>query len=506
MSKAPGARIGLELVGASGEIFELNDFLGQGNFGEVYRAIGRASGLTVAVKLLPIGGLTDDKRMALLNEMRLATQVVHPNVVQVLHTDAGTSPNIGPYLMMEYVDGGTLEAILESLRTSSGEISLDEARRMMIDIASGARAVNERLIHRDIKPDNVLCDGTRLKINDFGISKLIDERTRTHTFKGIGAVRYMAPEGWDSDKNTVKMDVYSAGLVFQEILTLRNPLEQHVSDTSDWRAWERAHRYVDCPDIRSVRPAVDIALAQLLARMIAKRPIERPGWEEILTVLENEAPSSTTSRSVSAAVEAALKIVQEKQKEDLVLAEAQEKLRRKREAYQYSIRKLVSILDEMVDGFNSTFQHGKITKEHLPSLKYIKYTLPTGGEISLRFFDPPQRHIALRGKQFVIGGGDITFDNGFSANLMLVAAADDQYGMWKACLFNFANHIDVAGALKNFRLPPNTKVPFGFGDPDQFYKQAEMTVTSGHALVAEVSDIKQFLEHVFETAFSGHAR
>jgi serine/threonine protein kinase len=505
MSRAPGARIGLELVGPSGEIFELNGFLGQGSFGEVYRAIGRVSGLTVAIKLLPIGGLTDDKRMALLNEMRLATQVVHPNVVQVLHTDEGTSPDIGPYLMMEYVDGGTLESILENLRTSASEISLDEARRLMIDIASGARAVNERLVHRDIKPDNVLYDGTRLKISDFGISKLIDERTRTHTFKGIGAVRYMAPEGWDSDKNTVKMDVYSAGLVFQEILTLRNPLEQHVSDTSDWRAWERAHRYVDCADIRSVRREVDIALAQLLARMIAKRPVERPGWEEILTVLENQAPSGATSRSVSTAVEAALKVVQEKQREELALAEAREKWIRRLETYQYSIMKLVSIFDEIVDAFNSTFQHGKITKEQL-SETYVRYKLPIGGEIILQFFELPECSIALRGKQLV-GGGYIRIDNGFSANLMLVAAPDDEYGIWEACLFNFNPIMDVAAVIRELRLSPSMKVPFGFEDSNRFYEQAGLTLTAMHVLVAEVkNDIKQFLGDVLETAFSRRGR
>ena len=120
----------------------------------------------------------------------------------------------------------------------------------MIDIAQGVRAINERLIHRDIKPDNILIDDTHLKIGDFGISKVIDEQTRTMTFKGGQHIFYMAPEGWEGQTNTFKLDVYSVGLVFYEILTLNHPLRQFVPDPNDWRDWQKAHLFSACPDIR----------------------------------------------------------------------------------------------------------------------------------------------------------------------------------------------------------------------------------------------------------------
>ncbi len=212
-----GERIGIEVTGPGGEVFKLVDYLGHGAFGDVYRGTNTSSGVVVAVKLLPINELSNpDSKIALLNEIKLAQQISHPNVVRVLHVNDDTSTSTGPYLMMEYVPGGTLASLFRTQSAAKTVVPLARAREMMMDIAQGTRAINEKLIHRDIKPDNVLLDGTRLKISDFGISKVVDERTRTHTFKGGQHVRYMAPEGWEGDTNTLKLDVYSGGLVLRQ--------------------------------------------------------------------------------------------------------------------------------------------------------------------------------------------------------------------------------------------------------------------------------------------------
>jgi serine/threonine protein kinase len=188
--------IGSSLLGPNGETFKITDFLGQGAFGEVYRAVGDSSGTVMAVKLLPVSSLTtDDSRVALLNEIRAAQQVSHPNVVQVLHVNDGSTSPVGPYVFMEYVSGGTLARLLRVQTQSGVQIPLNRAVEMMIDIAQGARAINEKLIHRDVKPDNILIEGDVLKIGDFGISKFVDESTRLQTFKGGQHMAYMAPEG-----------------------------------------------------------------------------------------------------------------------------------------------------------------------------------------------------------------------------------------------------------------------------------------------------------------------
>jgi eukaryotic-like serine/threonine-protein kinase len=219
--------IGSSFVGPNDETFRITDFLGRGAFGEVYRAVGVTSGTIVAVKLLPIGSLvSEESKVALLNEIGAAQKITHPNVVRVLHVSDGVPSAFGPFVLMEYVSGGNLATLLRAQLQSNAQIPLDRAVEMMIDIAQGARAINEKLIHRDIKPDNILIEGRTLKIGDFGISKFVDESTRLQTFKGGQHVAYMAPEAWQNQTNSFKLDVYSVGMVFYEILTLQHPLWQ----------------------------------------------------------------------------------------------------------------------------------------------------------------------------------------------------------------------------------------------------------------------------------------
>lgn len=231
----PSVQIGQSITGPGSETYTISDFLGRGAFGEVYRATGQVTGAVIAVKLLPLAGIGDETgRRALLNEMKAAREINHTNVVRVLHVDEGSIESIGPYACMEYVSGGTLASLLRAQKKASSRIPLARALEMMIDIAQGLRAINERLIHRDIKPDNILIDGKALKIGDFGISKFIDESTRSQTFKGGQHVAYMAPEGWTYSKNTHKIDVYAVGIVFLEILTSEHPFLTKVQDPNNF--------------------------------------------------------------------------------------------------------------------------------------------------------------------------------------------------------------------------------------------------------------------------------
>lgn len=155
----PSVQLGKELPGPNKETFVVTDFLGRGAFGEVYRATAKDSGQIIAVKLLPVSQLSDDdSQNALLNEVRAAIEVQHPNVVRVLFVDAGSLPDVGPFVCMEYISGGTLAQILRSSAQAGQQILHTRALEMMIDLAQGARAINAKLIHRDIKPDNILVE------------------------------------------------------------------------------------------------------------------------------------------------------------------------------------------------------------------------------------------------------------------------------------------------------------------------------------------------------------
>src|ERR1700674_2992924 len=263
----PSIPIGTTFSGLGNETFKTTDFLGQGAFGEVYRAVGETSGRVVAVKLLPLGALADAaSKVALLNEINTAQQIRHPNVVQLLFVNDGTSSALGPYAVMEYISGGSLANVLRA----GTQIPLERAIDMMIAIVQGAKAINEKLIHRDIKPDNVLIEGSKLKIGDFGISKFVDESTRHYTFKGGQHRAYMAPEGWENQANTILIDVYSVGLVFYEMLTLKHPLVPYVKDPNNDLDWRAVHLYKQCSDVRTSRNDVPLSIAQLLSRMVSK--------------------------------------------------------------------------------------------------------------------------------------------------------------------------------------------------------------------------------------------
>lgn len=380
----PSASLGATFVGPNGETFKITDFLGQGAFGEVYRAVGETSGSVVAVKLLPVGSLASpDSKIALLNEIRAAQQIKHPNVVQVLSVNDGASSQIGPYAVMEYVSGGSLAKVLRA----EAQIPLNRAIEMMIDIAQGARAINEKLIHRDIKPDNVLIEGNRLKIGDFGISKFVDENTRLHTFKGGQHVAYMAPEGWENQTNTVYLDVYSVGLVFYEILTLRHPLMRYVNDPSNFLDWEKAHLYQQCPDVRTLRNDIPLPIAQLLSRMVSKRPGDRPFWDEVLRVLSQpEIGGHTKNPTVTAAVEAAVARNQELQRKELAARAQQDEREKELGLYRYSCGALLEQLNPVIEQFNQEFQHGQITRRG--DAGGIIFSIPNGQSIQLAFFEP----------------------------------------------------------------------------------------------------------------------
>ncbi len=476
----PSVQIGQVITGPKNDQYSITDFLGRGAFGEVYRAVAESSGTVIAVKLLPFAGISDPtSRIALLNEMKAALEISHPNVVRVLHVNEGTT-ELGPYSCLEYISGGTLASLLRTQRATKTKIPLSRALEMMIDVAQGLRAINQKLVHRDIKPDNILIEGNLLKISDFGISKFIAESTRSNTFKGGQHVAYMAPEAWANQKNTHKIDVYAAGIVFHEILTLEHPREKQVKDPSNFLDWQNAHLYAKVPGLRDFLPDVSIALVQLFSRMVAKRPQERPEWDETLRILSdpiNEprmAESPRISEAVKLAVESAVQKRQEQEKRALEDSRRAEEQRRVQNLYQSSCENLLDTLMPPIEQFNRSYQFGKIDirrsegQRMPPSAEFI---LPNGGLISVRLFYPSNRGVQLHRKE-LIGGGWIGIEKGRSANLLLMrTSSDDLYGEWSVCEVKIMALADPRKLIGRFGITQDTVEPFGFKNQNDFYEQ-----------------------------------
>ena len=206
------------------ERYELKDRLGHGGMATVYSARDLKLDRDVAIKLLADNFAGDDEvRRRLSREARLAAKLDHPNIVQVF--DVGEDDG-RPYIVMEQVDGGTLGDRLNGRRRS---VAQAEAVRLLSQLCQGlGHAHSKKLVHRDIKPQNLLLrssDGC-LKITDFGIARAAEETTRlTQAGKVIGTERYMAPEQFADGKITPAADVYACGVVADELLPETRPPE-----------------------------------------------------------------------------------------------------------------------------------------------------------------------------------------------------------------------------------------------------------------------------------------
>jgi hypothetical protein len=201
----------------AGERYELEDRLGHGGMATVYRARDLKLDREVAIKLLADNYAGDDEvRKRFSREARLAARLDHPNVVQVF--DVGEDED-RPYIVMEHVEGGTLDDRLNRRRRS---LDRDEALRLLAQLCEGlGHAHAKKLVHRDIKPQNLLLRDSDdcLKITDFGIARAAEETTRlTRPGKVIGTDRYMAPEQLADGKITPATDVYACGVVADELL------------------------------------------------------------------------------------------------------------------------------------------------------------------------------------------------------------------------------------------------------------------------------------------------
>ena len=195
--------------------YEIRKRLGHGGMATVYLAEDRELGRPVAVKILADNLAGDDHlRKRFKREARLAAKLDHPNVVQVY--DVGEEGD-RPFIVMELIDGGTLADRLDRPRG----LSPNDRIPLLQQLCEGLGHAHERgLIHRDIKPQNLLIrkvDGC-LKIADFGIARAAEETRLTQTGRVVGTDRYMAPEQLSDGKVTPATDVYACGVVMDETL------------------------------------------------------------------------------------------------------------------------------------------------------------------------------------------------------------------------------------------------------------------------------------------------
>ena len=256
------AEIGTVLGGR----YRLVELLGQGGMATIFRAVDTQLGRDVAVKLLRPEYLRDpDFSSRFRQEAQAAASLTHPNIVTTY--DYGEDPS-GPYIVMELVDGEDLATILRR----SGPLPPRQAARIAAAVARALAASHARgLVHRDIKPGNVLIgrDG-QVKVVDFGIARAIAEAQTTLPGTTLGSVHYFSPEQARGEPATAASDIYALGIVLYEMLTGVRPWE---GDSAAAVGLARLSGPV--PDPMAVRASVPPDLAAITRKALALDPDER---------------------------------------------------------------------------------------------------------------------------------------------------------------------------------------------------------------------------------------
>jgi eukaryotic-like serine/threonine-protein kinase len=254
------------------ERYRILERLAVGSMGIVYRAERLLLGRPLAVKFLHASYAADPTFIQRFErETRVMGRLAHPHCVSVI--DFGVDG--GPYVVMEFVDGGTLRALLES-----GRVPVGRAVQITRQILAGlAHAHSLGIIHRDIKPANIILmdatgTGDHVRILDFGLATLREAHSAdiSHSAIVIGTPNYMSPEQSVGGKADVRSDVYSTGVVLFELLTGRKPFTS--DDTFELLSM---HRTAPIPRLADVAPDTDFppGLQDVIERALAKQQEDR---------------------------------------------------------------------------------------------------------------------------------------------------------------------------------------------------------------------------------------
>ncbi len=247
--------------------WELLSLLGVGGMGAVYRARDRELDEVVALKMLRAGTSEPGAIDRLRREVKLSRRVSHRNVARVFELGESDGER---FFTLEYIEGESLRALLDR----TGALSVQRALELGVAMAKGLAAAHEvGVVHRDLKPDNVLLgrDG-RIAITDFGIAASFERTGAAETTSFAGTPLYMAPEQVDRSRPiTQQCDVYALGAVLFELLTGEPPFHEATA-----LATAAARLTRPAPDPRTLRPDLAPALADLVLGCLARDPEARP--------------------------------------------------------------------------------------------------------------------------------------------------------------------------------------------------------------------------------------
>ncbi len=443
---------GNQIFGPKNSEYTVLEFVGSGAFGTVYKVRETKTGEIRAVKTLSAPRDVDLKTF--FNEGRLALGIRHPNVIEYYYFhDGNEHPELPVYILMHFASGGTLAEVLGHARSEQNSFSNENLLEMFRQLVRGMAAINAKLVHRDVKPGNILIDEKVLKITDFGLAKLISEATRALTFKGGGSFPYMAPEAWRFETNTVALDIYALGMVFYELATLRHPLNLTSEDPQKWM---EAHMYQRVVSPDKLNPALGPKISQLIMKMIEKNVAQRfSNWSEIETLLDKAKPASDENQRL---VEVMLQKRLEQDSAAQAAAAEAERKRKERDDFcevvllqvqQQVIEPLIAFIDNFNQHYPGEWISASPGSDEKSALLYL--SMPSGARIAVNFhvtleeefvrseqirddFGRSFRRTVVRVPKLkdrhIQGWGVLKASDDRGINVLLVEEPNQIYGVW----------------------------------------------------------------------------
>jgi serine/threonine-protein kinase len=259
---------------AIGDRFRLEREIGRGGGARVFLAT-TPTGERVALKVLHPELLVTVAAERFLREVRLTGQLDHPNIARIIET--GESDWV-VYYTMPYVEGPTLREALNRVR----QLPVGDAMQVASQLLDALQHAHERgILHRDVKPENIIISHGRVILVDFGIARAIlvsAQENLTRSGMALGTCTYMSPEQIRGERNLdQRTDIYSVGSLIFECLTGRPPF-QHKADTVVFQMVLNEA----APPVRSLRPDTPAGLAEAVDRALRKDPAER--WQSALAM------------------------------------------------------------------------------------------------------------------------------------------------------------------------------------------------------------------------------
>ncbi|MDQ7025509.1 MAG: serine/threonine-protein kinase [Anaerolineae bacterium] len=259
---------------ASLKRYEIIERLGVGGMATVYRATDKNLGRDVAIKLLHEHLVYEESfKERFEQEARLIAALNHANIIQVFDFDTlETSTDTVYYMVMPYLSGKTLDAILNECRIEGATLPHDRIHQITSDIASALDYAHENgMVHRDVKPANIIFDDhSRAILTDFGIARLAQHSSITQEGMIVGTPNYMSPEQALGEVIDGRSDIYALGIILYEMLTGRPPF-----DADGTVSILLKHATVEPPAVSSFMPSKNEALDIVLYNVLEKNPSNR---------------------------------------------------------------------------------------------------------------------------------------------------------------------------------------------------------------------------------------